>query len=157
MDTSHERGVRTLKRNTGTTNVCELIELDFVDDEGNRASLDAEMVYDQCDPFAMSMVFQTLPPVTWTFSRELLLTGMYEPIGEGDVHVWPCLSGNGQAVVIFEFSSPDGEVIVQAGLRDCARFAQQMQDSVPHGDELHHLDIDATINQLFGEVPDIQV
>ncbi|MGI9155326.1 MAG: SsgA family sporulation/cell division regulator [Marmoricola sp.] len=137
--------------------MSELVELDFVDDEGRRASLDAEMIYDPSDPFAMSMVFKTLPPVTWTFSRELLLTGMYEPIGEGDVHIWPCLSGNGQAVVIFEFSSPDGEVLVQAGLRECTRFAQKMHDSVPNGDELRYLNIDATIMQLLGDAPDIQV
>lgn len=146
-----------MKRSTRTTTVSELVVLDFVDDEGRRASIDAEMVYDQRDPFAMSVVFKTLPAVTWTFSRELLLTGMYEPSGEGDVHIWPCLSGNGQAVVIFEFSSPDGEVLVQAGLRECAKFAHRMQDSVPPGEESKYLNLDATILQLLGDAPDIQV
>jgi len=146
-----------VKRIARTSIVSELVELDFVDDEGRRASLDAEMVYDQRDPFAMSMVFKTLPPVTWTFSRELLTTGMYEPAGEGDVHIWPCLSGNGEAVVIFEFSSPDGEVLVQAGLYECTRFVRRMQDSVALGDELQYLNLDATITQLLGDAPDIQV
>lgn len=146
-----------MKRNTRMTIVSEDVELDFVDEEGRRASLDAEMVYDQRDPFAMSMVFKTLPPVTWTFSRELLTTGMFEPAGEGDVHIWPCLSGNGQAVVIFEFSSPDGEVLVQAGLRECTRFVHRMQESVPLGDELEYLNLDAAINQLLGDAPDVQV
>ncbi|MEP6816780.1 MAG: SsgA family sporulation/cell division regulator [Marmoricola sp.] len=146
-----------MKRNARATIVSELVELDFVDDEGRRASLDAELVYDQRDPFAMSMVFKTLPPVTWTFSRELLTSGMYEPAGEGDVHIWPCLSGNGQAVVIFEFSSPDGEVLVQAGLRECTRFAHRMEDSVPLGHELQYLNLDATISLLLGNAPDVQV
>lgn len=146
-----------MKRNTRTTIISELVELDFVDDEGRHASLDAEMVYDQRDPFAMSMVFKTLPPVTWAFSRELLTTGMYEPAGEGDVHIWPCLSGSGEAVVIFEFASPDGEVLVQAGLRECARFAHRMLDSVGLGDELEYLNLDATINLLLGNAPDVQV
>lgn len=146
-----------MKRHTRATIVTELVELDFVDDEGRRACLDSEMVYDQRDPFAMSMIFKTLPPVTWTFSRDLLTTGMYEPVGEGDVHIWPCLSGDGQAVVIFEFSSPDGEVLVQAPLRECARFAQKMLDSVPDGAEGEYLNIDSTISQLLGDAPDIQV
>ncbi|RLV50175.1 SsgA family sporulation/cell division regulator [Nocardioides mangrovicus] len=146
-----------MKRNTRSTVISELVELDFVDDEGRRACLDAEMVYDRRDPFAMSMVFKTLPPVTWTFSRELVMTGMYEPAGDGDVHVWPCLSGDGEAVVIFEFCSPDGEVLVQAGLREVARFVHRMLDSVPQGSEEQFLDIDETINQLLGEAGDIAV
>ena len=143
-----------MKRNARETIVSENVQLEFVDDEGRRAAVDADMVYDQRDPFAMSMVFQTLPPVTWTFSRELLMTGMYEPVGDGDVHVWPCLSGTGEAVVIFEFSSPDGEVLVQASLRECTRFVARMLDSVPHGQEAQYLDIDAAITELLGEAPE---
>lgn len=146
-----------MKRNTRLSTVSELIELDFVDEEGRRASLDAELVYDQTDPFAMSMIFKTLPPVTWTFSRDLLATGMFEPAGEGDVHIWPCLSGNGEAVVIFEFSSPDGEVLVQAGLRECSKFVHRMQECVPMGEETPFLNLDATINMLLGDAPDVQV
>jgi hypothetical protein len=143
-----------VKRNARETVVFENVRLEFVDDEGRRAAVDADLVYDQRDPFAMSMVFQTLPPVPWTFSRELLMTGMHEPIGAGDVHVWPSLSGTGEAVVIFEFSSPDGEVLVQASLRECARFVTRILDSVPHGQEGQYLDIDGAINELLGETPE---
>ncbi len=143
-----------MKRNARKTIISEHVQLEFVDDEGRRAAVEADMVYDQRDPFAMSMVFQTLPPVTWTFSRELLMTGMYEPVGDGDVHVWPCLSGTGEAVVIFEFSSPDGEVLVQASQRECARFVTRMRNSVGHGQEEQYLDIDGAINELLGETPE---
>ena len=146
-----------MKRSTRAALVTEGVDLSFVDDEGCQANLDSDMVYDHRDPFAMSIVFKTLPAVTWTFCRELLLTGMYEPTGDGDVHVWPCLSGDGEAVVIFEFCSPDGEVLVQAGQRECARFAERMLASVPQGEEPSHLDLDATIYQLLGGAPDLQV
>jgi Streptomyces sporulation and cell division protein, SsgA len=141
-----------VSRNARGTIVSEYALLEVVDAEGRGAVLGAHLVYDQRDPFAMSMVFQTLRPVTWTFSRELLVSGMYEPIGDGDVHVWPCLSDTGEAVV-FEFSSPDGGALVQAGLRECARFVTRMLDSVPHGREERYLDVDAAINELLGEPP----
>lgn len=146
-----------MKRNTRTSVVTEHVTLAFLDDEGVQASLDSELVYERHDPFAMSMVFKTLPPVTWTFSRELLLTGMYEPTGDGDVHIWPCLSVDGEAVVIFEFCSPDGEVLVQAELADCTRFADRMLACVPTDEESAHLDLDVTITQLLGGAPDLQV
>lgn len=144
-----------MKRNTRTSVVNERVVLDFVDDEGRCASLDADMVFDRTDPYAMSMVFKTLPPVTWTFSRDLLLNGMFEPAGDGDVHIWPCVSGDGEAVVIFEFCSPDGEVLVQATLRDCQRFIERMVSLVPQGEESQHLDIDGAIHHLLGGAPDL--
>lgn len=146
-----------MKRNARETIVSEHVDLDFVDDEGRHATVEAEMVYDQRDPFAMSMIFQTLPPVTWTFSRDLLMTGMYEPTGDGDVHVWPCLSTDGLAVVIFEFSSPDGEVLVQAPMRECSRFVARMTESVPVGEEPEYLNLDLAISQLLGDAPDLQI
>ncbi len=146
-----------MKRNTRSSVVTESVELTFVDDEGVQATLDSELVYERHDPFAMSMVFKTLPPVTWTFSRELLLTGMYEPTGDGDVHVWPCLSLGGEAVVIFEFCSPDGEVLVQADLAGCTRFVERMLACVPTDEESTHLDLDTAISQLLGGTPDLQV
>ena len=54
----------------------------------------------------------------WTFGRELLSDGLYEPSGDGDVHVWPCLDSDGRAVVIIELCSPDGEALVQARTSD---------------------------------------
>jgi hypothetical protein len=57
-------------------------------------------------------------------------------------------------VVIFEFSSPDGEVLVQASLRECTRFVTRMLASVPQGQEEQYLDIDAAINELLGETPE---
>lgn len=137
--------------------VTERVDLDFVDEDGHSAALESEMVYDQRDPFAMSMVFKTLPPVTWTFARDLLMAGMYEPSGDGDVHIWPCLSNDGEAIVIFEFSSPDGQVLVQASLRQCTAFIARIQECVPLGEEGQYLNLDATISQLLGDAPDVSV
>ena len=134
-----------------TTTSTTAVQMPTVDDEVEH-ELVAEFVYDPADALAITLVLQTASgPVHWTFARELLVEGQYEPVGDGDVHVWPCLSGTGEAVVIFEFSSPDGEVLVQASLRECTRFVARMLDSVPHGQEEQYLDIDAAITELLGE------
>src|SRR6476469_10058663 len=95
--------------------VTENVELEFVDPQGEATSIDADLVFDPADPYAVTMVFRTsVQEVLWTFGRELLVEGLYEPTGDGDVHVWPCLSSDGGAVVIIELCSPDGELLVQA-------------------------------------------
>ena len=79
--------------------ITEQMRLEFVDTEGLSTPLDAEFEYDPADPFAVSILFTDEPaPVRWTFARELLIEGFYEPTGDGDVHVWPCLNTEGAAV-----------------------------------------------------------
>jgi hypothetical protein len=86
-------------------------------------TLVAEFVYDPADPCAVTMVLQTITgPVHWTFARDLLVDGQYEPSGDGDVHVWPCLSSCGEAVVIVELCSPVGETLLQFPSRAVQEF-----------------------------------
>ncbi|HET6165683.1 MAG TPA: SsgA family sporulation/cell division regulator [Marmoricola sp.] len=131
--------------------ITEQMRLEFVDTEGLSTPLDAEFEYNPADPFAVSILFSDEPtPVRWTFARELLVEGFYEPTGDGDVHVWPCLNTEGAAVVILELSSPSGEVLVQVSSRALSAFIHQMVAMVPAGSEAQHVDLDAEIAQLFG-------
>jgi hypothetical protein len=130
--------------------VTEQMRLEFVDTEGLSTPLDAEFEYDPADPFAVSILFADEPtPVRWTFARELLIEGFYEPTGDGDVHVWPCLNTEGNAVVILELSSPSGEVLVQVSSRSLAAFIHKMVATVPQGAETTLVDLDGEIAQLF--------
>jgi hypothetical protein len=131
--------------------ITEQMRLEFVDTEGLSTPLDAEFEYDPADPFAVSILFSDEPtPVRWTFARDLLVEGFYEPTGDGDVHVWPCLNTEGAAVVILELSSPSGEVLVQVSSRSLSAFIHQMVAMVPVGAEAQHVDLDAEIAQLLG-------
>jgi hypothetical protein len=131
--------------------VTEHVNLEFVSTEGESTSLEAELVYDPVDPFAVTTIFKTgTQEVSWTFGRDLLVEGLYEPVGDGDVHVWPCLSSQGTAVVIIELSSPEGELLVQAGSKDVNRFVAAMLTSVPVGEEVAHVDLDAMLGSIFG-------
>jgi hypothetical protein len=130
--------------------ITEQLRLEFVDTEGLSTPLDAEFEYDPADPFAVSILFTDEPaPVRWTFARELLIEGFFEPTGDGDVHVWPCLNTEGAAVVILELSSPSGEVLVQISSRELANFIHQMVAMVPQGTEESMIDLDAEIVQLL--------
>jgi len=130
--------------------ITEQLRLEFVDTEGLSTPLDAEFEYNPADPFAVSILFTDEPaPVRWTFARELLIEGFFEPTGDGDVHVWPCLNSEGAAVVILELSSPSGEVLVQISSRELASFIHQMVAMVPQGTEESMIDLDAEIGQLL--------
>lgn len=113
-------------------------------------TLVAEFVYDPADACAVTMVLQAPSgPVRWTFARELLMDGQYEPTGDGDVHVWPCLSSCGEAVVIVELSSPAGETLLQFPSRAVQEFIYSSLDTVPLGRE--QVDVDAWLENLLGE------
>lgn len=113
-------------------------------------TLVAEFVYDPADACAVTLVLQTQSgPVNWTFGRELLADGQYEPTGDGDVHVWPCLSTCGEAVVIVELCSPVGETLLQFPSRAVQEFVLSSLDTVPMGGE--ELDVDGWLEQLLAD------
>src|SRR6476661_5710013 len=127
--------------NTAPLTVTQAVTLELIDPTGAVTPIEAELHYDPRDPYAVTTVFMTgASSVRWTFGRELLCEGLYEPSGDGDVHVWPCLSSDGSAVVIIELCSPDGELLVQTGSRSVARFVTTMLDSVPDGQESAFVD-----------------
>src|SRR5680860_935744 len=91
----------------------------FLSGDVQSALLEGELTFDPSDPYAVAMHLAAKSgTVTWTFARELLADGRYEPVGDGDVQVWPFLSYTGNAVVIIELSSPEGNALLQAPARD---------------------------------------
>ncbi|PVE12612.1 SsgA family sporulation/cell division regulator [Streptomyces scopuliridis] len=110
----------------------------------------ATLRYDRADPFAVRMAFP--PPatlegteVTWEFSRELLTTGMTEPVGVGDVRVRPF--GYGRTVL--EFHAPEGTAMVHLRTSELRRFLERSQDVVPAGHEHLYLDLDHDLTELL--------
>jgi hypothetical protein len=136
--------------NTAPLAVTQPVRLELIDSSGSATPIDAELQYDAADPYAVTTVFMTgASQVRWTFGRELLAEGLYEPSGDGDVHVWPCLDSSGHAVVIIELCSPDGEALVQARTDELRRFVDRMSAAVALGRESELIDVDAAINAIF--------
>lgn len=130
--------------------VTQAVTLELIDATGTSTPIEAELQYDPADPYAVTTVFKTgQAQVRWTFGRDLLSEGLYEPSGDGDVHVWPCLDAEGHAVVIIELCSPDGEALVQARTGDLSAFVDRMIHAVRPGDESGLIDVDATITAIL--------
>jgi hypothetical protein len=136
--------------NTAPAAVTQQLGLELIDGTGSATPIQAELHYDPRDPYAMTAVFLTGDSeVRWTFGRDLLLEGISEPIGDGDVHVWPCMDADGRPVVLIELCSPDGEALVQARTGDLASFLDRVTAAVPPGAEPRLLDIDAALASIF--------
>ena len=140
----------SMKQKKTAQMVIESVELGLLDPQGEAASIGSDLVFDPSDPYAVTMVFRTVvQEVPWTFGRELLVAGRFEPTGDGDVHVWPCVSPDGRVVVIIELCSPDGELLVQADSRSVDTFVAKMLTSVPDGQESAYVNFDDELAQLL--------
>ena len=139
-----------MEHNTPGTTETVVVVVPFISGEAQSEFLEGELVFNPSDPYAVSMNLEARSgTVTWTFARELLEQGIYSPSGDGDVQVWPCLSGSGDAVVIIELCSPDGEALVQAKTGDLSSFVDRMSKAVELGNESAHLNVDAAIEAIF--------
>ena len=122
----------------------------LVSGEHETESLDGEFRYDAADPYAVVLTVRTpTGTVVWSFARDLLADGLYEPVGDGDVQVWPCLSTEAAAVVVIELHAPGGEALLQASSRAVQWFVREMYSLVPVGSESAHLGIDSMLEQLL--------
>lgn len=64
----------------------------------------ANLRFDPTDPYAVHVLFHAESAggeaVGWVFARELLVTGLDEPAGIGDVRVWPWATPRGDFVAL---------------------------------------------------------
>jgi len=136
--------------NTAALPVTQAVTVELIGPTGAVTPVETELTYNPRDPYAVSLLFMTpASHVRWTFGGGLLRGGLYEPTGDGDVHVWPCLDSSGRAVVIIELCSPDGEALVQARTEDLTSFVDRMNAVVAPGTESDMMDIDSAITAIF--------
>jgi hypothetical protein len=115
-------------------------------------SIPATLHYDRRDPFAVRMTFPapaTLEgvEVSWTFARDLLVAGLHEPEGDGDVRVRPY----GYDRTVMEFHAPEGTAVVHVRSGEIRRFLQATNELVPTGREHLQLDLDQDLAELMGD------
>ena len=116
---------------TTTTTTAIQITGPEAETEGD-VSLGAEFRYDPADPLAVTMVLESISgPVRWTFARDLILNTQFEPTGDGDVHVGPCLDTERAAVVIIEL---DVDAWIARLLTDTDTTKQLTQSAKVFGD-----------------------
>ncbi|BCJ30107.1 MULTISPECIES: SsgA family sporulation/cell division regulator [Actinocatenispora] len=112
--------------------------------------------YDPTDPYAVHVLFHpdgvTGGPVSWSFARDLLVSGLTEATGIGDVRVWPWSSSRGD-VVALALSSPDGNALFEVPREILVRFLRRTFAAVPTGEESRYLDVESAVSRLLRQSP----
>ncbi|MFI1358358.1 SsgA family sporulation/cell division regulator [Streptomyces sp. NPDC020898] len=131
----------------------QLVEARLVAAAPRMPSIPATLTYDRSDPFAVRMTFPapaTLEgvEVCWTFARELLVDGMQDAQGHGDVRVRPY--GYGRTVL--EFHAPEGTAVVHVRSVELRSFLAATTELVPVGLEHLQTDLDRELAELMRDV-----
>lgn len=141
-------------RSTAPDAVSQVMTVELPSGPENSTTLQAELGYTAFDPYAATIRFLTgETEVAWTFGRDLLIDGLSEPTGLGDVHLQPCLDPRGHAAVTIELSSPGGVALIQARRNDLREFVEQMTTLVRPGTESQHMNVDATVAAILAANP----
>jgi hypothetical protein len=124
--------------------------LQCLDAYGRSLDLPASFGYDPSDPWAVWITFRgPRDDVRWAVGRDLLLQGMTDPAGEGDIQLWPSIDENGRAAVVMELSSPDGRLVTQLLTNELYRFLTRTLAAVPLGTEW--IDLDQMVAAITGD------
>lgn len=120
------------------------------DEYGRPYAFIATFGYHTDDPYAVWLTFH-IPggDVSWVLARSLLLRGLTEPAGEGDVRLWPSIDEAGRAVVRMDFHSPEGRLLTEARTADLHTFLVQTWAAVPPGAEGLQVDLDRLVDSLL--------
>ncbi|WP_369209057.1 SsgA family sporulation/cell division regulator [Streptomyces sp. PU-14G] len=126
------------------------VEMRLVLAPERSVAVPARLSYRTDDPFAVHVAFHihSETPVHWTFARQLLVQGVTEPCGDGDVRVWPT-SVEGREVVCMALSSPHGDALLEASSPVLAAWLERTLHAVPVGDEQDAMGLDAQLSELL--------
>lgn len=131
--------------------VSQDITLHCLDDSGPDLAFVASLGYRADDPYAVWLTFH-IPggDVSWAVARSLLLKGLTEPVGDGDIRLRPDVDAEGHAVTVLDFRSPSGSLSTQARTVVLRTFLDRTWLVVPPGDEADQLDLDLLVGALLG-------
>jgi hypothetical protein len=141
-------------RSPRPTRVQVEVSLSLVVPEGTALPVLASLRYEPVDPYAVQVVFhaggdEPGAEVSWSFARQLLVDGLREPSGMGDVRVWPWVGDDGPAAAL-ALSSPDGHALFEVPRASLEDFLSRTYTQVALGAESEYLDLDATLANLLG-------
>ena len=123
------------------------VALQCLDARGRSIDLPAVLGYDPADPWAVEVTFgRSAETVRWLIGRDLMLAGMTDPVGEGDVQLSPSIDEYGRAAVVVELNSPNGRLVTQLATRDLGSFLARTLAMVPEGTE--SIDLDQMVKEL---------
>ena len=109
----------------------------------------SRLSYHADEPFAVTVAFRTERGrwIEWTFARDLLVAGLDDPAGLGDVRVRPDLSDD-EDFLTLEIESPDGYASFELEVEDVRTFLDASYELVPLGEESAHFAVDGLIEEI---------
>jgi Streptomyces sporulation and cell division protein, SsgA len=116
---------------------------------GQPAPVVTRWSYSAYDPFAVSVAVRARHDrwVEWLVGRELVVAGLDEPAGEGDVRMRP-LSVQGYDIVEIEISSNDGRAVLEVDRALLRTFVASTLEVVALGAEADRMDLDGEIARI---------
>ncbi|MCW0216357.1 MAG: SsgA family sporulation/cell division regulator [Pseudonocardia sp.] len=116
---------------------------------GQPAPVVTRWTYTAQDPFAVTLAVRTRHDrwVEWLVGRDLVLAGLSEATGDGDIRMSPQLV-QGYDIVEIEIRSTDGRAVLEVD-RDLLRhFVDSTAEMVPFGEESGRMDLDGMIERI---------
>jgi hypothetical protein len=136
--------------NQDTMAVCELVPGLLHCAEGG-CEVTVGWMYVAEEPFSVQLlvVIDAETSVAVVFSRELLLCGLRQPAGPGDVAIGPgVVRGDGGSLWV-RFPASWGVTVVEVPREPVAAFVFATYDVVGPAQEVDHLDLDAELLALL--------
>jgi len=130
----------------------ELVLWRLVVPEGKAVPLQGDLWYKSTDPYAVRLTFYVGDDtLDWVFARSLLIGGLNEPTGTGDVEVGPSRHRGADTVQI-TLRTSEACAVLEAPARVIAAFLERSCAAVPPGTEHRHLDLDHVARQFIQDI-----
>ncbi|MGW2371814.1 MULTISPECIES: SsgA family sporulation/cell division regulator [Kitasatospora] len=108
--------------------------------------LDVDWSYRAGEPHAVELDFTSYQAeAVWSLSRDLLIAGLHEPSGEGDVHVTPF----DDTRLLIALAGGEGVALLVVSTGAVARFLAATVRLVPLGQEHARIDWDRGLKALL--------
>ncbi|MER5688934.1 SsgA family sporulation/cell division regulator [Streptomyces sp. NPDC002205] len=115
--------------------------------------IQARFSYDHTQPLEVRVEFlnDIGGAVTWVLSRNLLMTGLLTPSGDGDVRIWPpCQRHGGDSVWMF-LQGQTGAALLEGRLDPLRAWLEKTLRSVPFGTEGLSMDWDEAFAHVLAQ------
>lgn len=145
-----EQPPRVPVQRVGASALAVRVDLWAVIAPGLSIPVPARLRYDPADPYAVHLDCHVdlTEPITWTFARELLATGLTERTGPGDVSVHPGSCGV-TTTLFLTLRGTTGEAVLRARHREIADFLRHTERLVPPGAEHERLGLEVLLRRLL--------
>ncbi|MHC0432742.1 SsgA family sporulation/cell division regulator [Streptomyces sp. O3] len=129
------------------------VMMSFLVSEELSFRIPVELRYEARDPYAVRLTFH-LPgdaPVTWAFSRELLVAGINEPCGDGDVHIAPD-GPEPLADAVIRLRVGSDQALFRSGTAPLIAFLDRTDKLVPLGEERTVADFERHLDDVVDRI-----